>query len=270
MRLGPKTLTTGQHGRRRQQPPAHTKKVRRATQPLDQPEPRAARIVARGNVVVAVITTVGTLVGALVVGWWQYGRPAAGTQPSTAATVAGRQPPSKSVLATAPPATVPTTISPVRSSAPEAPAPRAAATLYLANVSGVTHQGSDLPNTENWTISGTHYADSIGYPSMCKSESISFALNGSYTYFIATFGVADTMATSDKSAVIDFEVDDSAGNIITDGTAQYGRPQKINVRIHGSTLIILKTNDDSNPYCFTSNDSVAVWGGARVVNYPQR
>lgn len=244
-------MTTGQHDQHQQlsdsqQPPAATK-VHRARQPLDRTQLWVAGIGAGGAVAAAAIAAVS----AFAVGWLHYSGPGVGQQPSHVATAAGSLPSSKTVPATAPSTT----------SASEAPSPRTAATFYLANESSVT-SGGNPPESREWAIARTNYVHSIGYPDLCVSPSTTFTLSGSYKYFIATVGVADTAASPDQSTTIDFEVDDPSGNQLGSETAQYGQPQTIEVPVQGLTSITL---DTSTGDCFISNDSVAVWGNARVV-----
>lgn len=252
VRLGSGTLTTGQHDQHQpssdsKQEPADTK-VRRVRQPLDRTQLWVAGIGAVGAVAAAAIAAVS----AFAIGWLQYSGPGAGQQPSRAATAASSPPSSKSVPATTLPATP---------SASAAPSPQTAATFYLANESSVTSSGNP-PESGNWAIAGTNYVRSIGYPSLCLSASTTFTISGSYKYFIATVGVADTAASLDQSTTVDFEVDDSSGNQLGSETAQYGQPQTIKVPVQGLTSITLNTSLGD---CFATSVSVAVWGSARVV-----
>lgn len=145
------------------------------------------------------------------------------------------------------------------------------ATLYLADQTGTTGggAGADSPESAKWIMAGTTYSHSIGYPGLGPGYGeVTFTLNGSYKYFIATVGVADSADPNDQSTQVTFEVDDGSGNELGSKAAQYGNPQIIKVPLEGITSLTLLTNAPAGFYA-DSNAFVAVWGGARVVRLPK-
>lgn len=241
-------MTTGQHDARQPtpdpQPPPAATKSRRTRQPLDRTQLWVAGIGAGGVIVAATIAAAS----AFAAGWLHYSGPGTAPQPARAETTTA------SSLGSEPPP-------PTTASASAASSVHATATFYLANESGVTSSGNP-PESGAWAMKGTTYTHSIGYPGLCLSEDTTFALNGSYKYFVATVGVADTADSSDRSTTVDFEVDDGSGNQLGSKTAQYNEPQVIKVPVQGISSVTLQT---SNGDCFVSNSSVAVWGNVQVV-----
>lgn len=145
------------------------------------------------------------------------------------------------------------------------------ATLYLADQTGTTGGGAGAvsPESGKWVMAGTTYPNSIGYPGLGSDYGeVTFTLNGSYKYFIATVGVADSADPSDQSTQIIFEVDDGSGNELGSKAAEYGNLQVIKVPVQGITSLTLLTNAPAGFYA-DSNTFVAVWGGARVVRLPE-
>jgi NPCBM/NEW2 domain len=140
------------------------------------------------------------------------------------------------------------------------------ATLYLADQTGTSDGGAgdDSPESGKWIMAGTTYPHSIGYPGLGMGYGeVTYTLNGSYKYFIATVGVADSADPNDQSTQVTFEVDDGSGNELGSKAAQYGTPQVIKVPLQGITSLTLLTNAPAGFYA-DSNAFVAVWGSARV------
>jgi hypothetical protein len=241
-------MTTGQHNAGKptpnpQSPPAVTKS-RRTKPPLDRTQLWVAGIGAGGAIVAAGIAAVS----AFAAGWLHYSGPGTAPQPAHTQAITASSRVSKPLT--------PTAVS-TSATTPE----QTTTTFYLANESSVTSSGNP-PESGTWAMKGTTYTHSIGYPDLCISEVTTFALNGSYSNFIAMVGVADTADSNDRSTTVTFEVDDGSGNQLGSKTAQYGQPQVINVPVQGISSLTLQT---SNGDCFGSNSSVAVWGNARVV-----
>jgi NPCBM/NEW2 domain len=144
------------------------------------------------------------------------------------------------------------------------------ATLYLADQTGTTGggAGADSPESGTWIMAGATYLHSIGYPGLGLGYGeVTFTLNGSYTYFIATVGVADSADPNDQSTQVTFEVDDGSGDELGSEAAQYSSPQVIKIPLQGITSLTLLTNAPAGFYA-DSNAFVAVWGDARVVRSP--
>jgi NPCBM/NEW2 domain len=120
------------------------------------------------------------------------------------------------------------------------------------------------PESGKWALSGTTFSKSIGYPRLCSQQGdVTYTLNGTYKYFIATVGTADYASSGDRSTTVNFEVDDGSGSVLGSKVAQYGKPQVIEVSVQGISSLTLKTSI-ADLGCFR-NPSVAIWGNARVV-----
>jgi NPCBM/NEW2 domain len=229
----------------------------RRKQPLDATQLRVAWISAASAIVVALIGAGATFAAGL----WHYSGPGAAALPTRTVTT---------TVSPVGPQAIPSTAS---STPMSRPAP--AATLYLADQTGITGGGAgdDSPESGKWTMAGTTYPHSIGYPGLGQGYGyVTFTLNGSYKYFIATVGVADSADPNDQSTTVTFEVDDGSGNELGSKAAQYGNPQVIKVPLQGITSLTLLTNAPAGFYA-DSNAFVAVWGDAQVVGllkYPCR
>jgi hypothetical protein len=206
-----------------------------------------AAIGAAGAVIAAIIAGVS----AFAAGWLQYSGPGATVQQPHASTV------TVDVTATASDS-APTSTTSVAASHPDN-----TPTLYLADQTGATTYMDASPESGRWALSGTSYSQSVGYPQLCVSGDVTYTLNGTYKYFIATVGVADDAYPGDQSTTVNFEVDDGSGNVLGSKVAQYGKPQVIQVSVQGISSLTLQTSIADGD-CFSS-PSVAIWGNARVV-----
>lgn len=96
---------------------------------------------------------------------------------------------------------------------------------------------------------------------MCDTETTTFAINGSYSYFVAEVGIAESAGSDDGSNTIDFEVDDESDNELGAVAAQYDHPQTIKVPVKGLSSLTLQTTPEDN--CVL--DTLVVWGNAELV-----
>jgi hypothetical protein len=143
--------------------------------------------------------------------------------------------------------------------------------VYLSDLTGTVNSLYPSPESGKWSITGTAYDHSLGYPDLCASStggpislSVTYTISGSYRYFTAEVGVADGAAPDDQNQQVTFEVDgpDDGGssNELGSKSAQYGRPTTIKLPIHGITQLTLTTGQTSG--CISST---VIWGDARLV-----
>jgi hypothetical protein len=227
--------------------PSPTATKSRTGKPLDRTQLWVAAIGAGGAIIAAIIAGVS----AFAAGWLHYSGPGATAQQSHSSTGTG------DVTATA------------SESPPMSPTSQIASpignttTLYLADQTGTTSDIYASPESGKWALSGTTYNQSVGYPQLCTSGDVTYTLDGTYKYFIATVGVADDANSGDQSTTVNFEVDDGSGNVLGSKVAQYGKPQVIKVSVQGISSLTLQTSI-ADGGCFSS-PSVAIRGNASVV-----
>ena len=207
----------------------------------------------RTQLLAAAIGTCGVIIAAAI-GVFVGGRP--GSTPTPSATT----PPRPSIVTRE---ATPSESPPTPTTSGAASPTGNATMLYLANQTGTTPDVYAPPVPGKRSLSGTAYSQSIGYPGLCTQGNVTYALNGTYKYFIATVGVADGADPSDQSTTVYFKVYDGSGNVIGYGGAQYGKPQVIKVPVQGISSLTLKTSIGVGG-CFQI-PSVAIWGNARLV-----
>jgi len=228
--------------------PSPTATKSRTRKPLDHTQLWVAAIGAGGAIIAAIIAGVS----AFAAGWIHYSGPGATGQQPRISTTTGN------VTATA------SESSPTSATGETASPTGNTTTLYLADQTGVTPIIYASPESGKWALSGTTFSKSIGYPKLCAQQGdVTYTLNGTYKYFIATVGTADYASSGDRSTTVNFEVDDGSGSVLGSKVAQYGKPQVIEVSVQGISSLTLKTSI-ADGGCFSS-PSVAIWGNARVV-----
>ena len=237
-----KRMTSGRHSAPQPAPDPPSGK------PLaDRTAIRVARIGAVSAIVAAAIGAVATLFS---------NRDPAVTAPAPLASASATVLPSSG---TDPSATVqsPAT-APSSTETPKA----VASQLFLSSQSPSKAATAALSARRSWKIENAPFSHSIGFPGLCSRADVTYNLNGSYTSFNATAGIADGLSPKDTSRSVEFDVfNGKSGVEIYSGTAQYGKSQTIKFLVEeGITSIRLEASVVGGG-CL-SRQSVVVWGNA--------
>lgn len=137
-----------------------------------------------------------------------------------------------------------------------------ASQLFLSSQSPSKAATAALSARRSWKIENAPFSHSIGFPGLCSRADVTYNLNGSYTSFNATAGIADGLSPEDTSRSVEFDVfNGKSGVEIYSGTAQYGKSQTIKFPVEeGITSIRLEASVVGGG-CLSSQ-SVVVWGNA--------
>jgi NPCBM/NEW2 domain len=166
-------------------------------------------------------------------------------------------PPAKPSAANSP---APTTSSPSPSPSPTV--------VFLSHLTWNPGQVGEAPELGPWTMNGTNYNQSIGYPptAACTSpNNITYTLGrNSYKSFLAEVGVADGWMSGDRSTEVGFIVSGKTGTgnfyAIHSVSVRVGHPTELNLPIRpGTEELQLVTTLSAG--CL---HSAMVWGNARL------
>jgi hypothetical protein len=167
---------------------------------------------------------------------------------------------------TAPASSSPTTSDVTRQSTRRSPSPTA---VYLSNLGWNPVQVGDAPVHGHWTINGTSYSHSLGYPPTpaCTSpNTITYNLgSNSYKSFLAEVGVSDGWTSGERTTMVGFTVSGKTGTgnftVTNSFSVQAGDPAELNLPIRPGTEEIQLTTTLSDG-CLSR--STMVWGNARL------
>jgi NPCBM/NEW2 domain len=144
------------------------------------------------------------------------------------------------------------------------------APVYLSNQTG--SPGSDqewvAPVNGPWTINGTKYSQSLGYPNLCnKTTPVTYYLGKPYGHFLAETGIADHGAAANKGTGVTFTVywKSGSGNftLLRSASVLAGDPTLLDAPIPPGTTELQLTTTVMDAACMTG--STLVWGNARLV-----
>ncbi len=175
------------------------------------------------------------------------------------------------------PATGPTASSPAHSASPPAgpatprptPAPGSqslrAVSQYLVDAT-IIKASPGPPATGNWDMQHHLYEHSVGYPELSSHQTVSYLLNGHYSWFQATVGLNDETTPKDQTVPVIFTVIAMRGSVQVNSRTirtRYGAPQTIVLEISGADTLKIETYPAGAP--LTNRDSIAMWGSAGLV-----
>ena len=219
--------------------------------PTDRTQISVAKIGAVSAIVVAAIGAAAIVAATLL-----SNRDPAGTAPVPSASESAAVLPSSG---TGPSATVqsPAT-APSSTETPKA----VASQLFLSSQSPSTASTTALTAKRFWEIENAPFSHSIGFPGLCSRADVTYNLNGAYTLFHATVGIADGLSSKDTSRSVEFDVfNGNSGAEIDSVTARYDKSQTINLPMKESITSIRLEASVVGGGCLSSQ-SVVVWGNA--------
>jgi hypothetical protein len=241
--------------------PSSARPSRPAPAPQSAPDPPSGKPPAdRTQISVARIGMVSAIVATAI-----------GAAATVASTLLSNRDPAGTALAPSASATVLSSSGTGLSATAQSPAtapsstetPKAVASqLFLSSQSPSRAATAALSAKRFWEIENAPFSHSIGFPGLCSRADVTYNLNGAYTFFHATAGIADGLSSKDTSRSVEFDVfNGKSGAEIYSVTAQYGKSQTINLPVkEGITSVRLEASVVGGG-CLSSQ-SVVVWGDA--------